>query len=321
MTLTKVESVPVAAESIALTTDKTTLTSTSDKAQLTAKVTPSNSTDKVEYEVTSGTDVVSVSADGEVTASAEGTATIVAKAGSIKSNEVTITVDFPDQPTLTLTAESTEIEVGGTTQITATLQNIDGTVTFESLNTDVATVTSSGNNTATVTGVKASTEAVTITGTVTDSAGNKATGSIEIKVNEAMKSVTITFDSTFNSNFDIISESEVKKTMTIDGETVVLNLKKNSGSSIALNNSALKFINPIRIYQNHTLTFTFAQGKKIKGVTTVSDSSKKFNATNTSSSIGTVSDNTVTISDDGTNEITFTAKNQFRLTSIKFTIA
>ena len=65
-------------------------------------------------------------------------------------------------PTIKLSADKTEIKVGADATLTATLINVEeGTVSFESSNTDVLTVTDNGDNTATITGVTAGKATVT----------------------------------------------------------------------------------------------------------------------------------------------------------------
>ena len=88
-------------------------------------------------------DIVSVSADGLVTALAKGSASIKAKKDGYKDGSISISVDYPN---ITITASGEkDILVGGTVSLTASEQG----VTWTSSNPDVATVAN-----GVVTGVK-----------------------------------------------------------------------------------------------------------------------------------------------------------------------
>ena len=86
-----------AAKTIELAADETNLVA-GNTANLTATVAPADYTGELVYEVSDNT-VVSVSADGVITALKAGTATITAKVGDeLVSNEITVTVTEKEEP-------------------------------------------------------------------------------------------------------------------------------------------------------------------------------------------------------------------------------
>ncbi len=152
---------------IAVTSVELNKTSTSigvgEKETLTATVKPDNATDKSVTWTSSNTDVASVD-KGVVTAVAEGTATITAKAGD-KTATCTVTVTAARQSGSisygTASVEKTTASSAFTNELTKTG---DGTVTYASSDTGVATV---NDSTGVVTIVGEGT--ATITASVTDS--------------------------------------------------------------------------------------------------------------------------------------------------------
>ena len=88
ITITEEETIPV--EEVTLKADKTTL-KVKERTKLSASFTPAEAIASITYEVTEGSDVVSI--DGNILSALKtGTATIVAKAGGVTSTPVTITV-------------------------------------------------------------------------------------------------------------------------------------------------------------------------------------------------------------------------------------
>ena len=98
---------------------------------------------------------------------------------------------------------------------------------------------------------------------------------------------------------------------------MTLHVQKNSSTSdIAIDGDALTYIDPVRIYKNHSLTITAPEGRMIRGIAVVSPSGDNaFVSDTVSSSVGTVGPDSVTL-DEPVNEITLTALAQFRLNSI-----
>ena len=124
--------------------------------------------------------IVSVSADGVVTALAVGTSQIAANALG-KSGIATITVTPGPVATVTVTAPSNRVDRGSTLQLTATAKDSQGnTIANQSF-----LWSSSNTNTATVsaTGVVSGKRSGTVTITAKTSATGGKSGSIAITVN------------------------------------------------------------------------------------------------------------------------------------------
>lgn len=112
--------------------------------------------------------IVTVTATGQITGVAAGTA-LVSATSEGKSGSAAITVTFvPVLTSLSLTPATSSVLVGRTTQITAIAQDQKGanlagaTFTYQSSDVTKATV----SNTGLVTGVAAGTSRVTVTGTI-----------------------------------------------------------------------------------------------------------------------------------------------------------
>ena len=103
--------------------------------------------------------MVSVSADGVITALKAGTATITAKVGDVISNEVTITVKNPAATAIAIAADKTELEVSQTAKITPTVTpaEYDGTLVYVVSDNTVVSVSADG----VVTALKAGTATIT----------------------------------------------------------------------------------------------------------------------------------------------------------------
>ena len=146
-----------AAKTIELAADETNLVA-GNTANLTATVAPADYTGELVYEVSDNT-VVSVSADGVITALKAGTATITAKVGDVISNEVTITVKNPAATAIVIAADKTELEVSQTAKITPTVTpaEYDGTLVYVVSDNTVVSVSADG----VVTALKAGTATIT----------------------------------------------------------------------------------------------------------------------------------------------------------------
>ena len=132
----------IAVESISLNETALELTE-GETATLTATVLPENATDKT-VTWTSDTPAVATVADGVVTAVAEGTAKITAKAGDASVLcTVTVKKKVIAVESVTLDKTTLDLTVGGTATLTATVKPdnaTDKTVTWSCDNTAVATV-------------------------------------------------------------------------------------------------------------------------------------------------------------------------------------
>ena len=152
-----------AVTSVAL--DKTTLALTiGDAGQLTATVAPEDATDKAVTWSSDKTSVATVDATGKVTAVAAGEATITATAGDKTAIcKVTVVKKAGAISYTTTSINKTFGEANFTNELTKTG---DGTVTYTSSDTSVASVSNVSPNNGLVTIL--GTGIVTITATVTD---------------------------------------------------------------------------------------------------------------------------------------------------------
>ncbi len=173
-----------------VTLDKSELTLEAGRTvTLTATVAPADATDKSVTWASSNESVATVSANGKVTAVAEGAATITVKTadgGFTKTCTVTVTPGTT-QPlpvtAVTLDKEKLALEVGGEATLVATVtpDNADDkTVTWTSSDSNIASVDENGKVTAVAAG----------TATITATAGNQ-TATCEVTVTEKT-SVTVT---------------------------------------------------------------------------------------------------------------------------------
>ena len=137
-----------------ITLDQTSASVVVDKTlQLTATVTPSNTSDKSVTWKSSNTNIATVNDVGLVTAKAIGTAaiTVTTADGSNKSATCQVTVTPQLATGITLDRTTASIVVGNTLKIYATITPSNTTnknVTWSSSNTNIATVSSTGRITA-----------------------------------------------------------------------------------------------------------------------------------------------------------------------------
>ena len=176
-----------AVTSVAL--DKTTLALTVGDAavQLTATVAPEDATDKTVTWSSDKTSVATVDATGNVTAVAEGTATITATAGD-KTATCTVTVKAATIAVTSVALDKSELALtvgDAAVQLTATVapdNATDKTVTWSSDKTSVATVDATGKVTAVAEG----------TATITAKAGDKtATCTVTVTAKASSDSGTL----------------------------------------------------------------------------------------------------------------------------------
>ena len=200
------ETVPVASVELNQTTLELKAGNT---ATLTATVKPENATSK---EVTWTSDKPEIAAvdGGKVTAKAEGTATITAKAGE-KTATCTVTVTKADVAveSVTLNQSSLELKAGDNATLTATVSPesaTDKTVTWSSDKEAVATVDNNGKVTAKAEG----------TATITAKAGDKtATCTVTVtKADVAVESVTLN-----QSSLELKAGNNTTLTATVSPES------------------------------------------------------------------------------------------------------
>ena len=167
-----------------VTLNKTSLALTEQETfQLAATVSPDNATDKTVTWSSSNTVVATVSDNGLVTAVAEGSTTITAKAGD-KTATCSVTVSKKVIPVTSVSLNKTSLALTEqeTFQLSATVSPdnaTDKTVTWSSSNTAVATVSSNGLVTAVQEG----------SATITAKAGDK-TASCTVTVSKKVIPVT-----------------------------------------------------------------------------------------------------------------------------------
>lgn len=171
-------------ESIEVTADKTEL-KVDETTKVTAKVLPEDATNKEVTWSVSDEEVLAVSEDGTVTATAEGTAEVIATAANGVTGKVAITVIKKDEPvdpdveveSIEVTAGKTELKVDETTKVTAKVlpeNAADKTVTWSVSDEEVLAVNEDGTVTAKAEG----------TAEVIATAVNGVTGKVAITVTE-----------------------------------------------------------------------------------------------------------------------------------------
>ena len=220
----------VAVESVTL--DKSSLELTEgETATLTATVKPDNATNKTVTWSSSNASIATVDQNGKVTAVAEGTATITAKAGektatctvAVKKNVVAV-------ESITLDKSSLELTEGETATLTATVKPDNATnktVTWSSDKTSVATVDANGKVTAVAEG----------TATITAKAGDKtATCSVTVKKNViAVESVTLDITSTILNTGETLTLTATVKPDNATDKTVTWSSSNSSVATVDAN--------------------------------------------------------------------------------------
>ena len=220
----------VAVESVTL--DKSSLElNEGETATLTATVKPDNASDKTVTWSSSKTSVATVDANGKVTAVAEGTATITAKAGDKTATcSVTVKKNTVAVESVTLDKSSLELTEGETATLTATVKPDNATnktVTWSSDKTSVATVDANGKVTAVAEG----------TATITAKAGDKtATCSVTVKKNViAVESVTLDITSTILNTGETLTLTATVKPDNATNKTVTWSSSNSSVATVDAN--------------------------------------------------------------------------------------
>ena len=194
---------PIEVTSVTVTPANTELTIGST-AQLTATVAPANATVKTVTWSSSDTSMATVDANGNVTAKTIGTVTITATANNGKAGSATVKVTRPEDPVIevtsvTVTPANTELKIGGTAQLSATVAPANATVktvTWSCSDTSIATVDANGNVTAKAVGT------VTITATANNGKSGSATVTVKEKEPEIVDVTGITLDPTSYEGYE-----------------------------------------------------------------------------------------------------------------------
>lgn len=153
---------PILIESLILNIEETEL-NIGETVKLEATILPENTTDKTVIWQSSNNDVASVNESGFVTAISAGTATISATNGNISAScQITVLTPIIEVEQIVLNLESTELKVGETVQLEASVLPEDTTDKFLSWYSSdpyIATVSDNGL----VTAVSAGTAIITVT--------------------------------------------------------------------------------------------------------------------------------------------------------------
>jgi uncharacterized protein YjdB len=215
-----------------ITLDKSSLELTEgETATLVATVKPDNATDKTVTWTSDKASVATVDANGKVTAVAEGTATITAKAGDKTATcSVTVKKNTVAVESVTLDKSSLELTEGETATLTATVKPDNATnktVTWSSDKTSVATVDANGKVTAVAEG----------TATITAKAGDKtATCSVTVKKNViAVESVTLDITSTILNTGETLTLTATVKPDNATDKTVTWSSSNSSVATVDAN--------------------------------------------------------------------------------------
>lgn len=230
-----------------------------ETATLTPSMSDGSDCSGVTYEITSGTDVVSISGN-TVTGLKVRTATIVAKMGNKTSNEVTINVT---EPPLSLNPESVTVSVGDTATIQA-----NRTVTIsQNPDASIATVSVSGKN-ITVTGVAAGSTSFK----VKDSDGHEKTVSVTVEKSVEFKLYKDGVDVT-NKGLSYDDRFKVKNGTVVTFKTSIpfTNVETTNGWFISVNKVDEKtftvgvggYKNPSAYDNGFNITYNDASGTSI----------------------------------------------------------
>ena len=220
----------IAVSSVSL--DKTSVSlNVGESVTLAATVKPDNATNKTVSWSSSNASVASVDASGKVSAVAEGTATITAKAGDKTATcSVTVKKNTVAVESVTLDKSSLELTEGETATLTATVKPDNATnktVTWSSDKTSVATVDANGKVTAVAEG----------TATITAKAGDKtATCSVTVKKNViAVESVTLDITSTILNTGETLTLTATVKPDNATNKTVTWSSNNSSVATVDAN--------------------------------------------------------------------------------------
>ena len=220
----------VAVSSVSL--DKTSVSlNVGESVTLAATVKPDNATNKTVSWSSSNASVASVDASGKVSAVAEGTATITAKAGDKTATcSVTVKKNTVAVESVTLDKSSLELTEGETATLTATVKPDNATnktVTWSSDKTSVATVDANGKVTAVAEG----------TATITAKAGDKtATCSVTVKKNViAVESVTLDITYTILNTGETLTLTATVKPDNATDKTVTWSSNKTAVATVDAN--------------------------------------------------------------------------------------
>ena len=254
----------IAVTSVELDADEMTLT-VGDEGQLQATVAPEDATDADVDWSSSDVSVATVDGAGNVTAVAEGTATITAKAGD-KAATCTVTVKAATiaVTSVELDADEMTLKVGDEGQLQATVapeNAANKSVTWSSSNESVATVEQNGKISAVGVGE------ATITVTTTDGGKtatckvivNKKAGAISYataSVNKTFGDANFTNELTKTGDGTVTYSSSDTKVAEVDSKTGEVTIKGNGEATI----TATVADGPTYTYATKTASYTIGVG-------------------------------------------------------------
>ena len=265
--------ITVTASAVAVTSislDKTTLAlAEQDTYQLTATVNPDNATDKTVTWSTANAAIATVSDKGLVTAVAEGTTTITAKAGD-KTATCTVTVSKKVIPITSVTLNKTSITLTEqeTFQLSASVSPdnaTDKTVAWSSSNTAIATVSNNGL----VTAVKEGTATITAkagdkTATCTVTVSKKVIPVTAITLNKT--SLALAEQETFQLSASVSPDNATDKTVTWSSSNTSVATVSNNGLVTAVKEGSTTITAKAG---DKTATCTVTVSKKVIPVTAI----------------------------------------------------
>ena len=251
--------------------DKTTLAlAEQDTYQLTATVKPDNATDKTVTWSTANAAIATVSDNGLVTAVAEGTTTITAKAGD-KTATCTVTVSKKIIPVTSVTLNKTSLALTEqeTFQLSATVSPdnaTDKTVTWSSSNTAIATVSDNGLVTAAAEGTTTITaKAGDKTATCTVTVSKKVIPVTSVTLNKT--SLALTEQETFQLSATVSPDNATDKTVTWSSSNTAIATVSDNGLVTAAAEGTTTITAKAG---DKTATCTVTVSKKVIPVTSVS---------------------------------------------------
>ena len=203
-----------------------------ESTQLKATVKPDNATDKTVSWSTSNPAIVTVDKDGNVTAVAEGSATVAAAHGNLSDAcKITVTAQTVAVSSVTLNKTSLALTEQETFQLTATVSPgnaTDKTVTWSSSNPAVATVSDNGLVTAKAEGSASITaKAGEKTATCTVTVAKKIISVLSITLNKT--SLALTEQETFQLTATVSPDNATDKTVTWSSSNPAVATVSNSG--------------------------------------------------------------------------------------------
>lgn len=287
--LSTCELVPVALESITVSSTSGTSMVVGESSSLNATLTPSDTTQKELVWSSSDPTKATVSASGVVNALAAGTVTITAtsKVNDTISGSIELTIKTPSYISgVSLDKTTLSLANGQSSKLTATVTSdgedfVDG-VTWSSDHPEIATVDENGN----VTGVASGSAVITATSKGLDSEGGHKTATCAVTVQTATAVTTIDFSkgwetgdgktNQYNSSFEITRGGKKFKISSWSNNNQIWKSLK-AGSKNSATTASIVTIDPFEEeIKTITLSFSAMDNDKCTSITLRSSSSSTF---------------------------------------------